>query len=155
MVIRMEVDGVDDGGINPIGDGEEDMLVFDPSETTILELGSGCGLLGIVMVERCQDLLLTDQEPYYRHLSRTCAQTWIKNTLIRITKAPTRLKSTTPGGASPQGVTIVVRAQITRSGHGRIQVQALAWGQELEQDLRRNCNRWLINMCSVVSPPGD
>ncbi|KAF8919392.1 hypothetical protein BGZ58_004640, partial [Dissophora ornata] len=33
------------------GEEEGEMLVFDPAETTVLELGSGCGLLGIVMAE--------------------------------------------------------------------------------------------------------
>jgi len=96
------------------------MLVFDPSETTILELGSGCGLLGIVMVELCQDLLLTDQEPVLPLLVKNLRANLDKKYFDQdpIIIAPTRSKSTHRGAGSDYKVRPC-----------RIQVQELAWGR--------------------------
>ncbi|KAK3809503.1 MAG: hypothetical protein J3Q66DRAFT_354063 [Benniella sp.] len=132
----------DDGDIDPICDGEEDMLVFDPEETTILELGSGCGLLGIVMAELCRDLLLTDQKPVLPLLVKNLRANLDKKHFdqdrssvhIGASKSTSALGNASPNpsrqsGDSPGSTCSIMPCYI--------QVQELSWGQEIDQDLRR------------------
>jgi hypothetical protein len=136
---------------------ENDKPVFDPAETTILELGSGCGLLGIVMAELCQDLLLTDQKPVLPLLVKNLRKNLDKkyfdqdslatldgnktgsdgSTARRKKDRSSALSATTPAGAND------IRPC-------RIQVQELVWGQDLDQDLKRGMGVDFVVATDVV-----
>ncbi|KAF9189232.1 hypothetical protein BGZ51_009757 [Haplosporangium sp. Z 767] len=124
----------------------EDMLVFDPAETSILELGSGCGLLGIVMAELCQDLLLTDQEAVLPLL--------VKNLRKNLDKKYFDLESSFSGSSTNHATSTTASTKGSRKVKERshasgtndnvdairpchIQVQELIWGQDLDQELKR------------------
>ncbi|KAF9933428.1 hypothetical protein FBU30_005462 [Linnemannia zychae] len=144
----MEEEGEDD-------EEEEDKPVFDPAETTILELGSGCGLLGIVMAELCQDLLLTDQKPVLPLLVKNLRKNLDKkyfdqDSFIGIgsnnlgangTSAPPASLTSTAARRKKDRISSSTAAasvgSVTDIRPCRIQVQELIWGQELDQDLKR------------------
>ncbi|KAF9431298.1 hypothetical protein BGZ94_000005 [Podila epigama] len=129
------------------GNGERRKeLVFDPTKTTILELGSGCGLLGIVLAEFCKDLLLTDQAPvlpllvknlrknldkkYFDHDSRS-SNTSLQSSLSSSSSSKRSQRNTTQSNA-------IGSTQDAAQAPCHVQVQELVWGQELDQDLKRS-----------------
>ncbi|KAI8362999.1 hypothetical protein B0O80DRAFT_4029 [Mortierella sp. GBAus27b] len=127
------------------------MLMFDPAETTILELGSGCGLLGIVMAELCQDLLLTDQKPVLPLLLKNLRKNLDKRHFDRNSASAsygaagaTNASDGTPLNPTTASSPAARRRNDRRDGGGSvksvnpcyIQVQELVWGEELDQDLR-------------------
>ncbi|KAF9156449.1 hypothetical protein BG015_005173 [Linnemannia schmuckeri] len=132
---------------------KEDKPVLDPSETTILELGSGCGLLGIVMAELCQDLLLTDQKPVLpllvKNLRKNLDKKYFDQDLLNgssnnngpITSRK-KDRSSTTAATGTSGATDV------RPCH--IQVQELVWGQDLDQDLKRGMGVDFVVATDVV-----
>ncbi|KAF9318541.1 hypothetical protein BG003_011085 [Podila horticola] len=109
-----------------------DPLVFDPEHTSILELGSGCGLLGIVLAEFCKELLLTDQAPVLpllvKNLRKNLDKKYFENDAQKSTSTSSSSKKSqaSPANGSEDAV---------KPCH--IQVQELVWGQELDQDLKR------------------
>ncbi|KAG0302445.1 hypothetical protein BGZ98_007490 [Dissophora globulifera] len=129
---------------NEEGLGEEDMLVFDPAETSVLELGSGCGLLGIVMAELCKDLLLTDQKPVLPLLVKNLRQNLDKR---HFDQDQSSTGSATGSNGSSTIATAAMRRKKDRAGDlavsakgvkpSHIQIQELVWGQDLDQDLKR------------------
>lgn len=108
-----------------------DPLVFDPAHTTILELGSGCGLLGIVLAEFCKELLLTDQAPVLPLLVKNLRKNLDKGYFEDALKSTSSSSSSSKKGASSANGP----EDSARPCH--IQVQELVWGQELDQDLKR------------------
>ncbi|KAG0212485.1 hypothetical protein BGX28_006252 [Mortierella sp. GBA30] len=152
-------DDEDDDNDGDIDDKDEEegldgMLVFDPAETTILELGSGCGLLGIVMAELCQDLLLTDQKPVLPLL--------VKNLRKNLDKKYFDQNSGSTGPISGLGAGTSAMTKKTKTSHTddqknlnatkpcHIQVQELVWGQDLDQDLRRGFGLDFVVATDVV-----
>ncbi|KAF9174533.1 hypothetical protein BGX21_000894 [Mortierella sp. AD011] len=133
---------------------ENDVLVFDPAETSILELGSGCGLLGIVLVEFCQDLLLTDQKPVLPLLIKNLRKNLDKKYFDQDSSAE-------PSLSSPTSVTSNLRKKKDRTANStgnnmgpakpcRVQVQELVWGQDLDQDLSRGLGVDFIVATDVI-----
>ncbi|KAF9300579.1 hypothetical protein BGZ74_007719 [Mortierella antarctica] len=133
------VDGAADSSDDELDDGDDqedsdrpDPLVFDPAHTTILELGSGCGLLGIVLAEFCKELLLTDQAPVLpllvKNLRKNLDKKYFENDAQKSTSTSSSSKKSqaSPANGSEDSV---------KPCH--IQVQELVWGQELDQDLKR------------------
>jgi hypothetical protein len=104
------------------------------------------------MVELCKDLLLTDQEPVLPLLIKNLRANLDKKYFDQdpITIAPTRSKSTTQGGASPSRSNYRAVGSDYKASSCRIQVQELAWGQELDQDLRRGVGMDYIIATDVV-----
>ncbi|KAG0319103.1 hypothetical protein BGZ99_005286 [Dissophora globulifera] len=129
---------------NEEGLDEEDMLVFDPAETSVLELGSGCGLLGIVMAELCKDLLLTDQKPVLPLLVKNLRQNLDKR---HFDQDQSSTGSATGSNGSSTIANAAMRRKKDRAGDlavsaksvkpSHIQIQELVWGQDLDQDLKR------------------
>ncbi|KAG0089675.1 hypothetical protein BGZ92_004407 [Podila epicladia] len=132
-------DGASDSSDDELDDGDDqedsdrpDPLVFDPAHTTILELGSGCGLLGIVLAEFCKELLLTDQAPVLpllvKNLRKNLDKKYFENDAQKSasTSSSSKKSQASPANGSEDSV---------KPCH--IQVQELAWGQELDQDLKR------------------
>ncbi|KAF9121215.1 hypothetical protein BGW39_010762 [Mortierella sp. 14UC] len=135
---------------------EDDKPVFDPAETTILELGSGCGLLGIVMAEFCQELLLTDQKPVLpllvknlrknldkKYFDQDSLSTLDGNKTGSDASAARRKKDRSSAAA-----TTTAGANDVRPCH--IQVQELVWGQDLDQDLKRGLGVDFVVATDVV-----
>ncbi|KAF9902898.1 hypothetical protein EC991_004370 [Linnemannia zychae] len=136
---------------------EDDRLVFDPAETTILELGSGCGLLGIVIAELCQELLLTDQKPVLpllvknlrknldkKYFDQDSLPTLDGNKTGSDTSATRRKKDR----SSVAATATTAGAIDVRPCH--IQVQELVWGQDLDQDLKRGMGVDFVVATDVV-----
>ncbi|KAF8949822.1 hypothetical protein BGZ52_004670 [Haplosporangium bisporale] len=131
-------DSATDSSEDEMGDDDEqedsdhpDPLVFDPAHTTILELGSGCGLLGIVLAEFCKELLLTDQAPVLPLLVKNLRKNLDKK-YFEDAQKPT----SSPSSSSKKGTPSANGSQDSvKPCH--IQVQELIWGQELDQDLKR------------------
>ncbi|KAG0017806.1 hypothetical protein BGZ81_010519 [Podila clonocystis] len=132
-------DGATDSSDDELDDGNDqedsdrsDPLVFDPAHTTILELGSGCGLLGIVLAEFCKELLLTDQAPVLpllvKNLRKNLDKKYFENDAQKST-------STTSSSKKSQASLANGSEDSVKPCH--IQVQELIWGQELDQDLKR------------------
>ncbi|KAF8941438.1 hypothetical protein BGZ47_007389, partial [Haplosporangium gracile] len=132
---------------------KEEKLVLDPAETTILELGSGCGLLGIVMAELCQDLLLTDQKPVLpllvKNLRKNLDKKYFGQDLLNgssnnngpiTSRKKDRSSATAATGTS--GATDVRPCYI--------QVQELVWGQDLDQELKRGMGVDFVVATDVV-----
>ncbi|KAG0058718.1 hypothetical protein BGZ89_001029 [Linnemannia elongata] len=150
----LEFDDEDeDGDDNNAEEEEEDKPVLDPAETTILELGSGCGLLGIVMAELCQDLLLTDQKPVLpllvKNLRKNLDKKYFDQDLLNgssnsngTTTSRKKDRSSAATAATTPGTTDV------RPCH--IQVQELVWGQDLDQDLKRGMGVDFVLATDVV-----
>ncbi|KAG9063124.1 hypothetical protein KI688_004724 [Linnemannia hyalina] len=143
----------EDGEDGNAEEKEEDKPVFNPAETTILELGSGCGLLGIVMAELCQDLLLTDQKPVLpllvKNLRKNLDKKYFDQDVLNgsnssngttTSRKKDRLSAAT--AATTPGTTDV------RPCH--IQVQELVWGQDLDQDLKRGLGVDFVVATDVV-----
>ncbi|KAF9103698.1 hypothetical protein BGX27_010471 [Mortierella sp. AM989] len=126
------------------GQGERNsMLVFDPTETSILELGSGCGLLGIVMAEFCQDLLLTDQKPVLPLLIKNLRKNLDKKHFDQDLSAES-YPSSSSASVTPQTkkkkkdrTAASIGGILSHAKPCHIQFQELVWGQDLDQDLRR------------------
>ncbi|KAG0278696.1 hypothetical protein BGZ95_003376 [Linnemannia exigua] len=136
---------------------ESDKPVFDPAATTILELGSGCGLLGIVMAELCQDLLLTDQKPVLPLLVKNLRKNLDKkyfdqDSLSTLGGNNTNSDSSTArrkkDRSSATTTTAAVGSSDVRPCH--IQVQELVWGQDLDQDLKRGMGVDFVVATDVV-----
>jgi len=148
-------DGMDDedADLDSGAQNEADQrLVFDPAETSILELGSGCGLLGIVMAELCQDLLLTDQKPVLPLLVKNLRKNLDKKyfdqdpTTEEATSTPsTSLKKKSRDG---QAASSPLTGSTIKPCH--IQVQELVWGQDLDQDLKRGLGLDFVVATDVV-----
>ncbi|KAF9438697.1 hypothetical protein BGZ76_005642 [Entomortierella beljakovae] len=144
-----EDDDADMGEIN-------NMLIFDPAETSILELGSGCGLLGIVMVEFCQHLLLTDQKPVLPLLVKNLRKNLDKKYFDQDLVENSSNSSNTASDASPAKKKKKERNVNSMNGKSsevlpcRIQIQELVWGQELDQDLRRGVGVDFVIATDVV-----
>lgn len=128
---------------------EQDMLVFDPTETSILELGSGCGLLGIVMVELCQNLLLTDQKAVLpllvknlrmnldnKHFDHDPASTTKTGSTIALGGTSSTLARASPSTAKRRNARGDKTDSVSNVKPCRIQVQELAWGEDLDRDLK-------------------
>ncbi|KAG0347198.1 hypothetical protein BG004_008237 [Podila humilis] len=126
--------------------GRQPNLVFDPARTTILELGSGCGLLGIVLADFCKELLLTDQAPvlpllvknlrknldkkYFEKQGRGGGET---SSTASSTTSKTFKRSNNHSTSSSDNS----QANNNYKPNCHIQVQELVWGQALDQDLER------------------
>ncbi|KAF9583946.1 hypothetical protein BGW38_008051 [Lunasporangiospora selenospora] len=164
---------------NGEGDEGQGRLVFNSAETTILELGSGCGLLGIVMAELCQDLLLTDQSPVLPLLIKNLRKNLDKKYFDRQDGLTSSLSgfagdgSSSTGGVT-SGLTMAESGSLSKAGKkgGRsgkkgstgngedssvtsarpclIQVQELVWGQDLDQDLQRGLGVDFVIATDVV-----
>ncbi|KAF9160346.1 hypothetical protein DFQ26_005660 [Actinomortierella ambigua] len=124
-------------------EGWQTRLVFDPRRTSILELGSGCGLLGIVLVELCRRLLLTDQSAVLPLLMKN-----LKKNLDKRYFAPDPTASLhkpasnnnqrhqnssspfSPSSSSPSSSSAAPPLC-------QLQIQELVWGQDLDMDLKR------------------
>ncbi|KAF9351279.1 hypothetical protein BGX26_010669 [Mortierella sp. AD094] len=159
------IDGVNYDGEDSSFDSEEDededsqeeknsILIFDPAETSILELGSGCGLLGIVMAELCQDLLLTDQKPVLPLLIKNLRKNLDKKYFDQDSSAEPSLPSPASATSNPRKKKDRT-ATSTDNNIGlvkpcRIQVQELVWGQDLDQDLRRGLGVDFVVATDVV-----
>ncbi|KAF9288450.1 hypothetical protein BGZ68_000241 [Mortierella alpina] len=144
----------------------EEHLVFDPAETSILELGSGCGLLGIVMAELCQDLLLTDQKSVLPLLVKNLRKNLDKkyfdqdasshSVLAAHTGISAGSGSTTAGSRRKKaledsnGTSSNSSSNSTATKPCHIQVQELVWGQDLDQDLIRGFGMDFIVATDVV-----
>ncbi|KAG0223194.1 hypothetical protein BGW42_006071, partial [Actinomortierella wolfii] len=135
-------------------EGWQTRPVFDPRRTSILELGSGCGLLGIVLVEFCRRLLLTDQPAVLPLL--------LKNLKRNLDK---RYFADEPGqGNKSQSSSGVARSNKRdkssnsgRSGSSssqkplcQLQIQELIWGQDLDPDLKRGVGVDFVIATDVV-----
>ncbi|KAF9196443.1 hypothetical protein BGZ49_002816 [Haplosporangium sp. Z 27] len=136
-------------------DERDSMLIFDPAETTILELGSGCGLLGIVMAELCQDLLLTDQKPVLPLLMKNLKKNLDKKYFDQDTAPTTEMSSnsslTFQAKKKKDRVTTTFGGENSSSSKPcRIQVQELVWGQDLDQDLKRGLGVDFVIATDVV-----
>ncbi|KAF9936296.1 hypothetical protein BGZ67_002465 [Mortierella alpina] len=145
------------------GVGQEH-LVFDPAETSILELGSGCGLLGIVMAELCQDLLLTDQKAVLPLLVKNLRKNLDKkyfdqdassSSVAAHTGSIVGSGSTTAGSRKKKALedsngTNGHSNNLTTTKPCHIQVQELVWGQDLDQDLTRGFGLDFIVATDVV-----
>ncbi|KAF9562329.1 hypothetical protein EC968_005250 [Mortierella alpina] len=145
----------------------QEYLVFDPAETSILELGSGCGLLGIVMAELCQDLLLTDQKSVLpllvKNLRKNLDKKYFDQDVSSNSAAVAHTGSATGSGSTPAGSR---RKKAMEDSNGinsnsnnssmntakpcHIQVQELVWGQDLDQDLIRGSGLDFIVATDVV-----
>ncbi|KAG0220291.1 hypothetical protein BGX33_003551 [Mortierella sp. NVP41] len=163
-----DIQDSDDDDLDLDDDGEEDTeeegkLVFDPAETTILELGSGCGLLGIVMVELCQDLLLTDQKAVLpllvKNLRKNLDKKYFDQDSSAATKGGSNMGSSTSTTTSSSAAAVrrkKDRSSATGTTTGtdvrpcHIQVQELVWGQDLDQDLRRGMGVDFVVATDVV-----
>ncbi|KAF8980202.1 hypothetical protein BGZ46_004543 [Entomortierella lignicola] len=152
----VEDDDEDEDEEDEEGQDERDkMLIFDPAETTILELGSGCGLLGIVMAELCQDLLLTDQKPVLPLLMKNLKNNLDKKYFDQDTTPTTEIFSNS--SLTFQAKKKKDRLTATFGGENssnskpcRIQVQELVWGQDLDQDLKRGLGVDFVIATDVV-----
>jgi hypothetical protein len=154
----------DDGGdedededVSMDSTSKEEELVFNPASTSILELGSGCGLLGIVMAELCQDLLLTDQKPVLPLLVKNLRKNLDKKYFDQDASANDELGSTTSSSLSNRKKnrdTTTTSSSISSSSTAikpcHIQVQELVWGQELDQDLKRGLGVDFVVATDVV-----
>ncbi|GJJ72905.1 hypothetical protein EMPS_05263 [Entomortierella parvispora] len=153
-------DGMDDGADDEDAelDSEAQLeadqrLVFDPAETSILELGSGCGLLGIVMAELCQDLLLTDQKPVLPLLVKNLRKNLDKKYFDQdstsdeaaLTTPASLKKKNRDGQTAPSSL---AGGSTIKPCH--IQVQELVWGQDLDQDLKRGLGVDFVVATDVV-----
>lgn len=157
-----ELDFSEEDGYDANIDGEEeDKPVLDPAETTILELGSGCGLLGIVMAELCQDLLLTDQKPVLpllvKNLRKNLDKKYFDQDLLNGGSGNGTTTSTSSSSAASaarrkkdrsHASTTTMGATDVRPCH--IQVQELVWGQDLDQDLKRGMGVDFVVATDVV-----
>ncbi|CAO3570567.1 unnamed protein product [Mortierella alpina] len=163
-----EDDDEDEDEEDEEGTGQE-RLVFDPAETSILELGSGCGLLGIVMAELCQDLLLTDQKPVLPLLVKNLRKNLDKKYFDQDASSPSvaAAASAQTGNSAGSGSTSTAGSRrkkaledsngshsssnnLTATKPCHIQVQELVWGQDLDQDLIRGFGMDFIVATDVV-----
>ncbi|KAG0042332.1 hypothetical protein BGZ83_000594 [Gryganskiella cystojenkinii] len=153
-----EDDGGDDEPDQDPAQVEEanNRLVFDPAKTTILELGSGCGLLGIVMVELCKDLLLTDQKPVLPLLLKNLRKNLDKKYFNQDSEEPSSPSTTSSPSLSNKKknrdgpVTPTFGSTTTTTKPCHIQVQELVWGQELDQDLKKGLGLDYVIATDVV-----
>ncbi|KAI1311610.1 hypothetical protein EDD11_003350 [Mortierella claussenii] len=130
-------------GQNEDQEERDNMMLFDPTATTVLELGSGCGLLGIVMAELCQSLLLTDQKPVLPLLLKNLRKNLDKkyfdqDLLIASTgSSSVSVRSPSTSAAARKGRKDRVTEDPNEAKPCLIQVQELVWGQDLDQDLKQ------------------
>ncbi|KAG0378687.1 hypothetical protein BGX24_003080 [Mortierella sp. AD032] len=136
---------------------ENDRLVFDPAATTILELGSGCGLLGIVMAELCQDLLLTDQKPVLPLLVKNLRKNLDKKYFDQDSLSTLGGNKTSSDASTARRKKDRLSATTTTAAAGssdvrpcHIQVQELVWGLDLDQDLKRGMGVDFVVATDVV-----
>ncbi|KAF9963969.1 hypothetical protein BGZ65_003223 [Modicella reniformis] len=159
-----DIDTIDDRDGDGTDNGE-DMLVFDPAETTILELGSGCGLLGIVMAELCQKLLLTDQKSVLPLLVKNLRKNLdMKHFDQNSASATFTAASESIVLTSTPSTSAGISSSVTRGRKGRgdsassassvkpchVQVQELVWNQDLDQDLKHGIGMDYIIATDVV-----
>ncbi|KAF9972117.1 hypothetical protein BGZ73_004813 [Actinomortierella ambigua] len=115
-------------------EGWQTRLVFDPRSTSILELGSGCGLLGIVLVELCRRLLLTDQSAVLPLLMKNLKKNLDKRYFAQNT---TSTSNSAQQAKRDKSSSVTSSPNNTAAPLCQLQIQELVWGQDLDVDLKR------------------